>query len=77
MDLPVRLLLYPGGSPAVIGLESLTRPLHESPVLDGGVEPLQEVPLLVPRDGEEEVERNQHYSWKVERVNIPGGEYSD
>ena len=68
MDLPVRLLLYPGRSPAVVGLESLRGPLEEGPVLDGGEESLKEVPLLVATDGEEEVERDEHYSWKVEKV---------
>ena len=68
MDLPVRLLLYPGRAPTVVGLESLRGSLEEGPVLDGGEEPLKEVSLLVATDGEEEVERDEHYSWKGDTV---------
>ena len=68
MDLPVRLLLYPGRAPTVVGLESLRGSLEEGPVLDCGEEPLKEVPLLVATDGEEEVERDEHYSWKGDTV---------
>ena len=71
MDLPVRLLLYPGRAPAVVGLESLRGSLEEGPVLDGGEESLKEVSLLVATDGEEEMERDEHYSWKVDTVQCP------